>query len=252
MEYQINFHDGAEIVLDFNEDKHVYKIDGEYVPSVTTILNTISKPALLPWAVKMGADWFSDNCEAFTQATLSVDEVVKGIKGAYKKKSRDAMNVGNIVHQWCEDAIQWKMGVGEIPDMPEDTQAVTAINAFRNWIGTREIKWIAAEQKLYNRKYKYAGTVDAVAEIDGAFCVIDFKTSAAVYDEYYLQCAAYAEAIQDMYGREVDSAWVLRFDKRTGKFEAKDSEEHDENFSGFYGAMLLYSRLTALKNRKKR
>jgi len=77
MEYQINFHDGAEIVLDFNEDKHIYKIEGEYVPSVTTILNTISKPALLPWAVKMGADWFSDNCEAFTQATLSVDEVVK-------------------------------------------------------------------------------------------------------------------------------------------------------------------------------
>ena len=112
MEYQINFHDGAEIVLDFNEDKHVYKIEGEYVPSVTTILNTISKPALLPWAVKMGADWFSDNCEAFTQATLSVDEVVKGIKGAYRKKSQDAMNIGNIVHQWCEDAIQWKMGVG--------------------------------------------------------------------------------------------------------------------------------------------
>ena len=55
METLIKFHDGEELILDFNEGKHIYKVEGEYAPSVTTILNSINKPALIPWAASEGA-----------------------------------------------------------------------------------------------------------------------------------------------------------------------------------------------------
>tara|TARA_Y100001951_G_C11290113_1_gene271544 strand:- start:1030 stop:1788 length:759 start_codon:yes stop_codon:yes gene_type:complete len=252
METLIKFHDGEELILDFNEGKHIYKVEGEYAPSVTTILNSINKPALIPWAASEGAKWFSNNAAGFLTKELSVDDVAKGIRGAYKEKSRSAMDIGQMVHSWCEKAILWKLGAGDIPEMPDNEAAKSSIGAFQDWIKTHDIKWISAEQKVYNRRYKYAGTVDAVAEIDDEFCVVDFKTSARIYDEYHLQCAAYAECVQDIYGREVDSTWILRFDKKTGMFESAVSSDNSENFSAFYGALLLYSRLNALKNRKKR
>ena len=80
--------------------------------------------------------------------------------------------------------------------------------------------------------------------------MIDFKTSAAIYAPYHLQCAAYAYAIKDMHGKEVERAYVLRFDKKTGKFEARSSTELHENFLGFLGFLDGYRRLKTLENRK--
>ena len=37
----------------------------------------------------------------------------------------------------------------------------------------------------------FAGTVDAVAEVDDVLTVVDFKTSSQISDEYFLQTSAY-------------------------------------------------------------
>jgi len=253
MEHPITFHDGTEKTLSFREDKHWYSVDGDYVPSVTTILNVISKPALMPWAVKMGADWFESNCESFSNAELSIKDMVKGIKGAYRKKSQDALNIGEAVHAWCEQAIKFKLGEGTMPSLPDNPIVRESIENFRDWTKENDVKWLSSEEKVYNRKYKYAGTVDAVAEVNGTFGVIDFKTSKRLYDEYDLQVSAYGETVEDIYGRDCESSWLLRFDKENGSFEARElkGEDHAENFMAFYGALSLYNRLTVLKNRRK-
>ena len=252
----IKFHDGETIELEFNEEKHWYFVDGEYIPSVTTVLNSIAKPALLPWAVKEGADWFKANClnyESFHDNDKAIDAVVKGIKGAYRKKSEGAMNIGDILHKWCEGAILWKLGKGPIPEMPDNPKVKESIDNFREWVSSNEVEWLSAEEKLYNRKYGFAGTVDAVAEVNGEFAVIDFKTSKRIYNEYQLQVAAYAETVEDIYGRDVDCCWLLRFDKFDGSFEDVriSGDEHADNFTAFHGAKMLYSRLNTLKNRAK-
>jgi len=43
----LEYHDGQDVELDFNEKKHYYTVEGEYAPSVTTILDSIAKPALM-------------------------------------------------------------------------------------------------------------------------------------------------------------------------------------------------------------
>ena len=113
-----------------------------------------------------------------------------------------------------------------------------------------DVEWHSVEQKLYHRGHKFAGTVDATATVNEEYCVIDFKTSKAIYAPYHLQCAAYAKAIEDMTGKEVEKAYVLRFDKNTGEFEAQSSVEILENFVAFLGFLEGYNRLKELENRK--
>jgi len=176
---------------------------------------------------------------------------VNGIKRAYKKKSVGAINIGRAVHEWCEQAILWKLGKAEVPSMPTDEQAANAINAFRDWVKQNEVEWLAAEQRVYSRTHKYAGTVDAVARVNGEFTVIDFKTSTRIYEEYYLQVAAYSKCVEDIYGEPVDAAYILRFDKDSGKFDADKSDNIDVDFITFSGLLVGYRGLTKLRSRGK-
>ena len=246
----LEYHDGQDVELDFNEKKHYYTVEGEYAPSVTTILDSIAKPALIPWAANEGAKWFLEHYGLFSQAEISSEDMAKGIRGAYRKSSGSALNIGMEVHKWCEEAILWKLGKGEAPLTPERTESKNAINAFREWTKANDVEWLTVEEKVYHRAHKFAGTVDATAIVNDEYCVIDFKTSGAIYSAYHLQCAAYAKAIEDMRGKEVEKAYVLRFDKKTGEFEAGSSVEIMDNFIAFLGFLEGYSRLRTLENRK--
>lgn len=246
----LEYHDGQDVELEFNEKKHYYTVEGKYAPSVTTILDSIAKPALIQWSASEGAKWFLDNCSAFEQAEISSDDMAKGIRSAFRKKSKDALNIGMEVHKWCEEAILWKLGRGDAPPDPDREESLNAINAFREWIRDNVVEWLTVEEKVYHREHNYAGTVDATAMVNGEYCVIDFKTSGAIYSAYHLQCAAYAKAIENMRGKEVDKAYVLRFDKKTGEFEAGSSVEILDNFIAFLGFLEGYSRLRTLENRK--
>ena len=242
----LEYHDGQDVELEFDEKKHYYSVDGEYAPSVTTILDSIAKPALVPWAANEGAKFFISH----VHEGMKVEDMAKGIRGAYRTSSGSALNIGMEVHKWCEEAILWKLGKGEAPLPLERTESKNAINAFREWVKANDVEWLTVEEKVYHRGHKFAGTVDATAIINDEYCVIDFKTSGAIYSAYHLQCAAYAKAIEDMRGKEVEKAYVLRFDKKTGEFEAGSSVEIQDNFIAFLGFLAGYSRLRTLENRK--
>lgn len=242
----LEYHDGQDVELEFNEKKHYYTVEGEYAPSVTTILDSIAKPALVPWAANEGAKFFISHAHE----DMKIEDMAKGIRGAYRTSSGSALNIGMEVHKWCEEAILWKLGKGEAPQSLTRTESKNAINAFREWTKVNDVEWLTVEEKVYHRGHKYAGTVDATAIINDEYCVIDFKTSGAIYSAYHLQCAAYAKAIEDMRGKEVEKAYVLRFDKKTGEFEAGSSVEIMDNFIAFLGFLEGYSRLRTLENRK--
>jgi len=242
----LEYHDGQDVELDFNEKKHYYTVEGEYAPSVTTILDSIAKPALVPWAANEGAKFFISHAHE----DMKAEDMAKGIRGAYRTSSGQALNIGMEVHKWCEEAILWRLGKGESPPDPTRTESLNAVNAFRGWVRDNVVEWLTVEEKVYHRGHKFAGTVDATAIVNDDYCVIDFKTSGAIYSAYHLQCAAYAKAIEDMRGKEVDKAYVLRFDKKTGEFEAGSSVEIMDNFIAFLGFLEGYSRLRTLENRK--
>ena len=256
----IEYSDGKVINLDFNEEKHWYKVDGEYVPAVTGILRaTVAKPALIYWAVNCATNYvdefFGEVGNSDSTMYISEDDIKNlksGMRGAHNKVSSSAQKVGKDFHKYAEDAVSWKLGNStEVPVLPTDPLTLNSVNAFREWVNLNEIKWLSSEEKIYNREFNFAGTVDAVAEVNEEFCVIDWKTGSGIYEEMYLQCAAYAKTIEDIYGRNVDAFYILRLDKKTGKHEAIRSSDVDEHFSAFKHSVGLYNALNSIKNKGK-
>ena len=72
----------------------------------------------------------------------------------------------------------------------------------------------AQEVALWNPSLGYAGRVDMVGEWKGVPSIIDFKTSKkkkyqSNIKDYYIQCAAYAEAHNEMFGTNIENLVIL-------------------------------------------
>jgi len=225
----IKYPDESEVNLVFDEKDHKYKVGEDIIPSVTKVIDNIVPVYLTKWAANEGAAWFKRNAQRGWNLNdeEDVEKIVQGIANAHIVISKTALNIGKVVHGYIEEVIEWSLGeLSDMPEMPEDEAAVNSIQAFGKWVRENDVEWVATEERIYSKKYKYAGTVDAVAMIDDKFSVIDFKTSKQIYKSYKLQVYAYKQAIEEMYGEEVESCWILRFDKATGKFQAKEIKEN--------------------------
>lgn len=243
----IKYKDGREFQLVFDPDIHSYKVDGEKVPSVTKVIDACFPKHLTDWAVAEGADFFKASLEPYRLAPTEdsgtfmlparvVTHIYKGIQTAYKAIGKDAAQIGTIVHDWIESAIKYKMNGGAAPKTPKGDEVGNCIKAYKDWSRERKPVWLQTEQKIYYHDPGgvncYAGTVDAIAEVDGKLCVIDFKTSKKIYKPYHLQVAAYAQAIAMQDQIDMPMGMILRLDKETGTFQEKlfDPKPHIHMF----------------------
>ena len=232
----IKYKDGREFQLIFDADMHSYKVDGEKVPSVTKVIDACFPKHLTDWAVAEGADFFKASLEPYRLAPTEesgtfmlparvVTHIYKGIQTAYKSIGRDAAQIGTVVHDWIESAIKYKMNGGVAPKVPKGDEIGNCIKAYKDWSRKRKPVWLETEQKIYYHDPGgvncYAGTVDALAEVDGKLCVIDFKTSKKIYKPYHLQVAAYAQAISMQDQIDMPMGMILRLDKETGVYQEK-------------------------------
>lgn len=185
-------------------------------PSVTTILNVLSKPFLPPWAAKMAAEYAVKNWQLLTpmvgyDPTGAVDQ----IKGASKRYTENASTLGTQIHQQVEQLV---IGHNLNPWLTPQT------NHFKTWQMCYKPKFLLSEATVYNRTERYAGTFDLLAEIEGKNILIDVKSGKSVYPEVALQLVAYAHG--EFLGGEgvelpvpkVDGAAVLHLRPRSYKF----------------------------------
>ena len=196
----IVYKNGKEYSLDYDDEAHSYKVEGVKIPSVTRIVDACFPKHLVDWALNVGEE-------------------------EYHRIIDEALEIGNYTHEWIENYIDTgsKGWIGE-----EHPTSGPSIKAFLAWEKKYKPKWIDAERKVYCDKYKYAGTVDAVAKINGRVCVIDFKTSKKIYKPYHLQVTAYAQAIKRIDGlRRWPLGIILRLDKETGEYQQKVFEPKD-------------------------
>jgi hypothetical protein len=262
----IKYHDGQEVELNFDKKLHAYRVDGKPVASATKVLSVISKPALIPWALKQGSEWLErnlfidddedDKVKPFKYTSrLGLGAIIKGVKSAYRGSSGNALETGSTAHQWIEDALEVFIGTegnfgdDNLPDLPDDPDACNSIEAFKEWVGDNDIDFLSSEEKIYSRQDNYAGTLDCAAYVNGSLCIIDWKTSKGIYPEYHLQNAAYAQAWEDIHGKAVEQTLVLRLDKATGRYQEgfQSRVEWVRNYEAFVSALNLYNRLKELK-----
>ena len=228
--YTIQYWDGDDIDLEYDDAKHSYMVGDRKVPSVTRVVDAVFPKYLVDWAATAGADWWKENY-GDGENLKNYSDMYDGIRFAHKQISHRAQDIGLEVHKWIELYIKIKMINGDIATEYPEAVKIPMQN-FHDWVESREIEWLACEKKVYSRSWEYAGTIDALAKVNGKLCVIDFKTSAKIYKEYYLQVSAYCNAIGEMMGNLPKLGMIVRLDKEGEKFQevAFDPWQHTDVF----------------------
>ena len=167
-----------------NEDGTRYYVtpEGNKYPSVTTILSSHNKKAIMEWRNRVGHEKAQ---KITTQASVR----------------------GTRFHKLCEDYLN-----------NEDIEFKTPLeqevfNEFKPILHNIDNIY-AQELRMYSDHLRAAGTVDCVGEYQGHLAIIDFKTSSKPKKEewienYFMQCAAYAVMFEERFDIPVNNLVVL-------------------------------------------
>lgn len=160
--------------------KNKYKKE---VPSVTTILKILNKPALQKWANGLG----------FRRQKL--DDVLNA-----------SASLGTLFHAGVESYLQGLYFISCPKNYEEEYKLKLYLNNFIEWKKTNQLEPIFMEKELVSDKY--GGTVDFYGIFNGKKTVLDFKTSKSHYSSMFLQLAAYVMMVESD-GYEVEQVAIL-------------------------------------------
>ncbi|MDQ2782221.1 MAG: DUF2800 domain-containing protein [Actinomycetota bacterium] len=167
-----------------------YKWRDEEFTSVTTILSGgVPKPALTNWAAKSVAEYVAAHLAEVN--AIAADDPAAAIdlmKGSPWRQRDKAAAQGSDIHAWAEAHVLGKV-------MPEPPPAHRPYcDGFLRFLEDWRPTYQMSEATVYNRANAYAGTLDAIVEMDGDLWLIDYKTGKGVYGEVALQLSAYRSA----------------------------------------------------------
>lgn len=193
-------------------------------PSVTTILGALGKPALVAWAanteralcLETAADLYADLVKTPPlprTAYVTTFERRLTLQKAHQRESEKARDIGSQAHKLIEWSIRKAMRQAVGPEPRVREEALIAYMAWQDWVMAHDVEPLWIEQAVYHPDLGYAGTLDLVARVDGELALIDLKTSKAIYAEYDLQVAAYADAFAAMGHERVTAGYVIRVPK---------------------------------------
>jgi len=172
-----------------NGKRHYETPEGNYYPSVTTLLSIRKNDSLQEWRDRVGED------------------VANHI-------SRTSATRGTQVHHFCEyylnnedDNMIQTYGVGRFLPFCLFNQLKPVLDEKINNIYAQEIA-------LWSDELRVAGRVDCIAEYDGKLSIIDFKTSRKEREEswnesYYIQATAYAQMFEERTGQPIDQIVIM-------------------------------------------
>lgn len=221
--------------------KHGYKLDGKYVPRVTTILSVIAKPALLVWArrealklVRSGLEPHVGKSVEMTQAFI--DELITKADKEPDRIKDEAANVGTRAHKAIDQIIR-----GEKPELTTDI--IPCVESFMEWKKQSGLELLPGEIKVASKIHGYAGTLDGIARRGKNLVLTDWKTSNGIWPEYAYQVAAYAEAYTEISNEEIEEAWIIRFPKKLKDGEAPFEAKKINNLVGALNVFLAAKRI---------
>ena len=170
-----------------NGSRHYQTPNGSPLPSVTTVLSSLAdKTAIYEWRKRVG------NEEA-------------------NRITKLATGIGTQVHLHLEKYILEEDRPGGTNLIHQMAHSLSDIVIERGLSNIDEV-W-GTEVPLYYPGL-YAGTADCIGVWKGRPAMIDFKTTRKPkkrewIDDYFLQCAAYAEAHNQLFGTEIKTSVIM-------------------------------------------
>lgn len=159
--------------LQFEERKHIYMLNGIEIPSMSALMEPLSRKVYGP-----------------------VDPSVLATAAAK----------GTAVHNAIENYLEFG-----VTDIAPDFKGY--FDAFLAWYEEYEPVVIGKECRVYHKQLRYAGTCDLICEINGQIVLIDFKTSYQLCMMLHMiQLEGYARAWESQ-GIKIDDRAILHLKK---------------------------------------
>lgn len=173
-----------------------YEINGLWYPRVTSICSIIAKPGLERWLAN--------------QPSFFV----------MQKRREKITGWGTLIHEIIE-----KILLDKKPRIQKDIRP--SIEAFFDWLNNNKVKVVGTEKRVFSNQNVYAGTLDILAEVNGQLGILDLKTSKDIWDDHFIQTAAYFNAYNEKSRKKAKTHWILRIDQYQ-KCEFCGAEKRDK------------------------
>jgi hypothetical protein len=180
--------------VEFQEQPHLYRIDGVEVPSVSQVVEVGAKPWMTPWRMREMRDRLIKTIrpgQKYTRPELNAfyDEAMTASDWA----TDEAASVGTTVHSWIKSYVRVRQVVGDAAPHLDglDPESRSSVEAFLEWERVHHVQWLASELIMGSRCHQFAGTTDFLALVDDLLTLGDFKTSKRFSLTYHLQTAGY-------------------------------------------------------------
>lgn len=191
--------------------------DGRPALGVTTALKVLDKPALMYWAWNLGK------------------------QGIDLRKHTDILaEVGTIAHGMIlADLAKSEFDVSEYAPKQVDL-AENSFLSYLSWKKKHTLIPLRVEKPIVSDKYAFGGTPDYYGKIDDELEVMDFKTGKAIYDDHFLQGAAYKGALIEN-GFQVDAVRILNIPRaETEEFDEKARKDLENEWLIFLHCVEIY------------
>jgi len=211
--------------------------DGTKVPGTTTIIGRFKDSGgLMFWAFQQGklgkAKLYDEAEKAADIGTAAHGMVELRIKGASDAELND----------WLDKTL---------PDPEMQTKARSSFVAYLKWAEMTKLVVVEQEMQLVSEQYRFGGTPDAIGMIGNELCLLDWKTSNGVYQDYLIQLAAYRQLWEENHpDRPLTGGFhLLRFAKEHADFGHHYFANLDEAWRAFVLMRELYDIDKGLKKR---
>lgn len=184
--------------------------DGVAIPRVTHIIAyNRDQKYLINWAANIGRNKY----DFYTDKALEVGTYVHSYIDLYleSKYIQKDLNLFQINYD--------EIGMVYRPQVFNAVENFKAWEANLNSMGYFIEEVVGLEIPVYCPWY--GGTIDAILKINGAYYIIDFKTSKSITADYLIQASAYMWCVNNGYMPNlphIDGIGIIRVDKNTRKF----------------------------------
>ncbi|MFG2292042.1 hypothetical protein [Streptomyces sp. NPDC048603] len=161
------------------------------VPGVTSVVGQLPKDFLTFWAALESAKAAVENWDIVSELIKRDPQgAIDYLKNAHRRKSTAAADLGSAAHDIFE-----RLARGEtVNDRHVHVDLRPYVRWFREFLEQAQPRFLYLEETVWSDTHGYAGSFDAVAEIDGEVVGLDWKTSKSVYESVALQLSAYRYA----------------------------------------------------------
>ena len=208
--------------------------ENKRVPGVTTIIGRFKDSGgLLYWAFAQGQ-------------SAERGEITR----LYDKRD-EAATAGTLAHSMVEASILGNAVDDVLKGATREikAQAEQAFRSYQKWESMTNLHIIDQEMSLVSEKYGFGGTPDAIGEVNGELCLVDWKTSNKVYPDMMIQLAAYRQLIHECTDYVTTGFHLCRFSKQHADFTHHYWSELDDAWEQFQLFLRAYEIDKALKKR---